>query len=61
MVNYHVPMYSSCHNLAVDAKYSIYSMFHWLPLFDKFKVLAVWENHVHSFKRTYPLRSNGRA
>lgn len=31
---------------------------HWTPLFDKHRVTAVFENHVHAYKRTKPLRGD---
>ena len=58
-VNYHVPLYSGCRNLAKDSKHFIYATFHWIPLFDKYRVATAYENHVHSFKATKPLRGNG--
>ncbi len=30
----------------------------WCPLFDKYRVTAVFENDHHTYKRTYPLRAN---
>lgn len=31
---------------------------HWVPLFDKYNLLAAFENHNHAFKRTHPLKAN---
>lgn len=31
---------------------------HWVPLFEKYHLLAAFENHNHAFKRTYPLLNN---
>jgi len=31
---------------------------HWTPLFDKHNVTVVFENHLHCYKRTYPLRND---
>jgi hypothetical protein len=31
---------------------------HWVPLFEKHQVTAVFENDHHTFKRTHPLRKN---
>jgi hypothetical protein len=31
---------------------------HWSPLFDKYGVKLVFENHDHCFKRTFPLRAD---
>jgi hypothetical protein len=30
----------------------------WAPLFEKYNLLAAFENHNHSFKRTYPIKAN---
>ena len=27
----------------------------WVPLFDKYRYMTVFENHEHSFKKSYPL------
>lgn len=57
-VNYHVPMYSGCKDFDIDPQTFVYGLFHWIPYFDKYRVMAVYENHVHSFKRTKPLRGS---
>lgn len=57
-VNYHVPMYSSCADIEIDPQTFVYGLFHWIPYFDKYRVMTVFENHVHAFKRTKPLRGN---
>ena len=57
-VNYHVPIYSACEKFDKDPTRYIYALFHWVPNFDKYKVLASFENHVHSFKRTKPMIGN---
>lgn len=31
---------------------------HWVPLFEKYHLLAAFENHNHTFKRTHPLLNN---
>lgn len=31
---------------------------HWAPLFEKYNLLAAFENHNHAFKRTYPIKAN---
>lgn len=56
--NYHVPMYSSCADFDIDPQTFVYGLFHWIPYFDKFRVMTIFENHVHAFKRTKPLRGN---
>lgn len=30
---------------------------HWIPLFEKYHLLAAFENHNHAYKRTYPLKA----
>jgi acid phosphatase type 7 len=30
----------------------------WTPLFEKYNLLAAFENHNHAFKRTYPIKAN---
>ncbi|MDE3045362.1 MAG: fibronectin type III domain-containing protein [Verrucomicrobiota bacterium] len=30
----------------------------WCPLFDRYSILAAFEHHSHTFKRTYPLKAN---
>jgi hypothetical protein len=30
----------------------------WCPLFDKYGVQATFENHSHTYKKTYPLKAN---
>ena len=54
-VNYHVPIYGSCEAFDRNPQRFLYALFHWVPAFDKFKVMTVFENHVHAFKRTKPL------
>ena len=34
------------------------ALFHWVPNFDKYKVMTAFENHVHAFKRTKPMVGN---
>lgn len=54
-VQYHHPMYSACtkgekHGIADEGRK------HWVPLFEKYKVSMVFENHVHGFKITHPIK-----
>jgi len=58
LVNYHVPIYSACESFDSNPSRYLYALFHWVPTFDKYKVMTVYENHVHSFKRTKPLIGN---
>lgn len=57
-VSYHVPIYSVCEAFDRDPARYLYALFHWVPNFDKYKVMTVFENHVHAFKRTKPLIGN---
>ncbi len=57
-VNYHVPIYSVCEAFDRSPERYLYALFHWVPNFDKFKIMASFENHVHSFKRTKPLKGS---
>lgn len=57
-VNYHVPIYSICERFDKNPQRFLYALFHWIPLFDDYKVMTAFENHVHSFKRTKPLKSS---
>lgn len=49
MAQYHNPIYSSCGTPVIEAEQ------YWVPEFDNFRFLAAFENHVHVFKRTFPL------
>ena len=57
-VNYHVPIYSPCGNFDRNPSRFVYQLFHWVPNFDKYKVMTAFENHVHYFKRTKPMIGN---
>lgn len=57
-VNYHVPLYSVCEAFDSNPERFLFGLFHWVPNFDKYKVMTVFENHVHSFKRTKPMVGN---
>jgi acid phosphatase type 7 len=50
---YHVPAYPSVRGFRQP--YSSLIRRHWLPLFEKYGVQVVFENHDHAYKRTYPL------
>ena len=60
-VNYHVPIYNPCGQFDRDPSTFIYQLFHWVPNFDKYKVMVAFENHVHYLKRTKPLVGNSFA
>lgn len=54
---YHVPTYSSCVNKDVDKTHNMETLLYWNPLFDHYKMMTVFENHVHLFKRTHKLKA----
>jgi acid phosphatase type 7 len=55
----HVPAYPSVRDMndkkKVDAQIGADARKHWVPLFERYNVDAVFEHHDHSFKRTHPL------
>ncbi|KAL4504501.1 hypothetical protein ABPG72_009947 [Tetrahymena utriculariae] len=58
---YHVPIYPVCLNPKSKfnkAQTNIDMKNYWVPLFDQFKFVGAFENHVHMFKRTFPLKNN---
>lgn len=52
---YHVPCYPSYPG-AYNGPYESGGRKHWVPLFDRYRLTAAFENHYHTFKRTHPLR-----
>ncbi|EAS06851.1 metallophosphoesterase (macronuclear) [Tetrahymena thermophila SB210] len=57
--NYHVPIYSACGSIDEESSPStVRALFHWVPNFDTYRMATVYENHVHTFKRTYPMVGN---
>jgi acid phosphatase type 7 len=56
-IQYHHPFYSAC---TKGEKYGVANegRDQWVPLFDQYKVTMVFENHVHGFKRTKPLKNS---
>jgi hypothetical protein len=52
---YHTPGYPGFRE--DTGKQAIEVRTHWSPLFDKYGVKLVFENHDHCFKRTFPLRA----
>ena len=61
MAQYHVPTYPTCFDdtdiwgrdqLTMNSQEKSF-----VPLFDEFKFMTVFENHGHMFKRTFPLRN----
>ena len=55
-VHYHIPMYPSCKKGPKDTRVQNEGRDLWVPLFDKHKVTAGLENHVHGFKKTHLLK-----
>lgn len=41
-INYHVPIYGSCEGFDKSPQRFLYALFHWVPAFDKFKVMTVF-------------------
>ena len=42
MVQYHVPIYSSCKELEKSMNHFVYALFHWVPLFDDYHVASAY-------------------
>ncbi|CAI2360504.1 unnamed protein product [Moneuplotes crassus] len=57
IVHYHEPIYPAC-EYAKDETQNLGKRY-WVPIFDKYNVTIVFENHNHSLKRTFKLRDNG--
>jgi purple acid phosphatase-like protein len=52
---YHVPCYPT--HRSYREPYSVAGRTHWVPVFDKHRLPLAFENHDHTFKRTFPLRA----
>ena len=52
---YHVPCYPSYPG-AYTVPQAVDGRKYWVPLFDRYRLTAAFENHYHTFKRTKPLR-----
>lgn len=63
-VGYHYPAYGTTKapkgGTPLDAKRSIEIREHWMPIWEKHGVTAVFENDHHNFKRTHRLRQHKR-
>lgn len=60
-VYYHVPSYPSVRDIDLDHLESgtgSESRKHWVPLFERYNVDAVFEHHDHAYKRSHPLINN---
>jgi len=56
MANFHVPMYPTCFDARYDDPRTIdESVKYWAPLFEKHKFASVFENHVHLYKKSFPI------
>ncbi len=55
---YHEPVYSSCGFEDRDKTHNMDLFLYWNPMFDKFKLMTAYENHVHLFKRSLKMRGN---
>jgi hypothetical protein len=59
MANFHVPMYPTCFDAKYDDPRTITDAVHyWAPLFEFYKFASVFENHVHLYKKTFPIKNN---
>jgi len=55
IATYHTPIFPGC--FFNPSKYGVDSRFtSWIPIFEKYNFMGVFENHVHLFKRTFPLK-----
>jgi len=52
---YHVPAFPSVRHYMDDTMVRIRE--NWVPVFEKFGIAMVFENHDHAYKRTHPIRS----
>ena len=52
---YHVPAFPSLR--ALNDPSVAGARKHWVPVFEKYNLPVVFENHDHNFKRTYPIRN----
>jgi hypothetical protein len=50
---YHVPAWPSCSTIADKVSETIRD--NWVPVFEKYQLTAAFENHCHTYKRTFPL------
>jgi acid phosphatase type 7 len=59
MAVYHVPAYPAFHDFHDELSSSIRKS--WVPLFDTYHLLLAFENHDHTYKRTFPLKNNAHS
>ena len=56
MANFHVPMYPACFSPLFDDPRTLeHPKKYWAPLFEKYKFSSIFENHVHLYKKTFPI------
>jgi len=56
MANYHVPMHPTCFTPIINnPQVLVDSKKYWAPLFEQYKFASVFENHVHLYKKTFPI------
>lgn len=55
---YHQPIYGSSQRPDYDVMPIVQGLKHWVPLFDKYSLTVAFENHIHSMKRTKPMRGS---
>lgn len=53
---YHVPAYPSVRKMNTANSLSVRE--NWVPIFERYKLSAGFENHEHAYKRTYPILKN---
>lgn len=56
IASYHIPAYPSVRSF--DTVSSSLIRKHWIPLFEKYGLIAAFEHHDHAYSRTFPLRNN---
>jgi hypothetical protein len=57
MANFHVPMYPTCFDPDYDDIRTLTdSRKYWGPLFEQYKFASIFENHVHLYKATFPIK-----
>ena len=55
---YHQPIYGSSTRPDYDVMPVVQGLYHWVPLFDYYSLSVGFENHIHSLKRTKPLKGS---
>ena len=56
--HYHDPTYTSCIREDVDVFHNLQTVLQWNPIFDRYHLLAAFENHAHLFKFSRKLKGN---